>query len=385
MLNILNKIFRLLASYGFAIVLLFFLLLLTFFGTLEQVNQGLFEVQKKYFESYFLVHQIGPVPIFLPGAYLLLALLFVNLLFGAIIRAPKQWKHPGMLIAHGGILLMLLGGLVTFQASTRGYMQLYEGQRSEEFVDYHDWEIVITELDGPQAGRQHIIQHDQFASMAPDATRTFYSDDLPFDLYIEGFLRNCRPVSSMAAAQGIDGFQLQPLELEKEAEMNLAGAYAIAIDKDTQESAESILFGFTQGPWVYENDGVHYSVDLRKRRYQAPFTIELTKFIHEMHPGTGMASNFESVVTKIDGDSDRQVHIRMNEPLRDQGYTFFQASFGPKNAQPGQPMFSVFEVVNNPADKWPLYACIIITFGMSLHFLQKLYAYLKRQNRKAAA
>jgi cytochrome c biogenesis protein ResB len=98
-----------------------------------------------------------------------------------------------------------------------------------------------------------------------------------------------------------------------------------------------------------------------------------------------MASNYESIVTKIDDDTPRQVHIRMNEPLRDQGYTFFQASFGPKDAQPGQPMFSVFEVVNNPADQWPLYACIIITLGMSLHFVQKLYAYLKRQNRKASA
>lgn len=379
------KLFRFFASYGFAVVILFFLLLLTFFGTLEQVEHGLYEVQKKYFESFFLVHEIGPVPLLLPGAYLLLVLLFMNLLCGAILRAPKQWKRPGMLIAHGGILLMLLGGLVTFQASTRGYMQLYEGERSREFHDYFYWEIAITDLDGDQAGRQHIIVHDQFAHMERGENRTFHSDTLPFDLYVEGFMRNCRPAPSLAPAQGIDGIWLEPLALAKEAEMNAAGAYAIAIDNATQESAEGILFGFARVPWIHEQDGVRYAVDLRKRRYEAPFTIVLEEFIHEQHPGTGMASNYESIVTKIEGGTERQVHIRMNEPLRHHGYTFFQASFGPKDAQPGQPMFSVFEVVNNPADQWPLYACIVITLGMSLHFVQRLYFYLKRQNRKAAA
>jgi hypothetical protein len=385
MLTPFKLLFRLVASYGFAVVILFFLLLLTFFGTLEQVNHGLFEVQKKYFESIFLVHHIGPVPLLLPGAYLLLTLLFFNLLCGAIIRSPKQWKRPGMLIAHGGILLMMLGSLVTYQASTRGYMQLYEGERSKEFHDYFRWEIAITELNGDHAGRQHVIHHEQFATMEQGENRTFFADQLPFDLFVEGFTRNCQPAPSVAPAQGIDGIWLEPIALHKEAEMNAAGAYAIAIDKATQESAEGILYGFARVPWVHEHDGVQYAVDLRKRRYEAPFTIVLEEFIHEQHPGTGMASNYESIVTKIDDDTPRQVHIRMNEPLRDQGYTFFQASFGPKDAQPGQPMFSVFEVVNNPADQWPLYACIIITLGMSLHFVQKLYAYLKRQNRKASA
>ena len=65
-----------LASYGFVVVLLSFLLLLTLLGTLEQAEYGLFAVQKKYFDSLFLVHKLfGLIPIPLPGVYLLLALL----------------------------------------------------------------------------------------------------------------------------------------------------------------------------------------------------------------------------------------------------------------------------------------------------------------------
>ena len=77
---------NLLASYGLAVVLLFFLALLTFLGTLAQVQMGLYEAQKKYFESFYVVHEFWDIPVLLPGAYLLMALLFVNLLLGAILR-----------------------------------------------------------------------------------------------------------------------------------------------------------------------------------------------------------------------------------------------------------------------------------------------------------
>jgi hypothetical protein len=50
-----NKLFRAFGSFGFAVVLLVFLLILTWLGTLEQVEVGLYEVQKKYFDSLVLV------------------------------------------------------------------------------------------------------------------------------------------------------------------------------------------------------------------------------------------------------------------------------------------------------------------------------------------
>ena len=70
-------------------------------------------MQNKYFNSFFLVHALfGKIPIPLPGVYLLSVLLFINLTCGAIIRVTKDWRHPGMLIAHGGILYMLIAGFV---------------------------------------------------------------------------------------------------------------------------------------------------------------------------------------------------------------------------------------------------------------------------------
>jgi cytochrome c biogenesis protein ResB len=128
-----------------------------------------------------------------------------------------------------------------------------------------------------------------------------------------------------------------------------------------------------------------YGLNLRHERYEAPFTLTLDKFIRDLHPRTMMAANFESEVTKTDGASSRKVNIRMNEPLRDQGYTFFQASWGPEGAQPGEPLFSTFAVVKNPADQWPKYACYVIGIGMLIHFSQKLAGYIRAQNRRRSA
>ena len=72
----------------------------------------------------------------------------------------------------------------------------------------------------------------------------------------------------------------------------------------------------------------------------------------------------------------------MNEPLRQDGYTFFQASWGPQDAKPGDRLYSVFAVVDNPSDMWPLYSCIMVGVGLLIHFFQKLVGHLTRTARR---
>lgn len=380
-----KKLFDFLASYGFAVVLLILLTILTLFGTLEQAHSSLFDVQNKYFNSFFLVHYLfGVIPVPLPGVYLLTALLLVNLTCGGIIRARKDWRRPGMLIAHFGIIYMIFSGFVTYHFSTSGQMTLFPEQRSNQYASYYDWEISIAELKDGLIGRQWIIQHDQFTDMEPSDTREFFHSDLPFTLLIEGFVSNCLPVPA-AGDEGVDGVKLQAQPRAMAAEQNMAGAYAMVLDKENQEVQNGILFGFALSPWVVTVQGRDYAIDLRHQTWDLPFTIKLDEFIRELHPRTGMASNFESVVTMTEGQVDRKINIRMNEPLRHKGYTFFQASWGPQNARPGDPLFSTFAVVNNPADQWPLYSCIVIAVGLTIHFMQKLVSYLRAENRRRTA
>ena len=62
-----RSLFRGLSSFGFAVVLLLFLLLLTWLGTLEQVEFGLYEVHRRYFDSLFVVRWAGPFNLRLPA------------------------------------------------------------------------------------------------------------------------------------------------------------------------------------------------------------------------------------------------------------------------------------------------------------------------------
>lgn len=390
-MNVLKKVFDFLASYGLACVLLFFFLLLVIFGTLEQVNQGLFEVQKKYFESFFLIHYIKlgsfSLPLPLIGGYPLMGLLTVNLVLGAIIRAPKHWRQPGMLIAHGGILMLVAAAVVTWKGSIGGHMTLFEKESSSNFDDYYAWEIAITELGRPEGARTFTITHDQLEGMDEAETRTFTSKELPFTLTLSDWMPNANPrqLAPMLQETGFDGVHMEPMPLSKEAEQNLAGVTAKVTPTDGSAAQTNYLWGFSTGPWVVNAGGKQYGLLLRHLRYPVPFQITLDKFIRDLHPRTTMASNFESVVTKTEGNSSRKVNIRMNEPLRYKGYTFFQASWGPPNAKPGEPLYSTFAVVKNPSDQWPKYACYVIGIGLLIHFSQKLGGYIRAQNRRRTA
>ena len=113
-MNYLKKSFDFIASYGFACIIFVFLFVLTYLGTIEQVNVGLYEAQKKYFESMIVVHWLGPIPIVLPGVYLLLVLFTVNLIAGGIIRLRKNKNTIGNLITHLGMLMMVFAAFVNY-------------------------------------------------------------------------------------------------------------------------------------------------------------------------------------------------------------------------------------------------------------------------------
>ena len=92
-----------LGSMKLAVALLVLLGLLTWLGTLAQIEDGLWKAQKEYFESWFLIADLElgwwgqPVlpdadgrgfvlRIPLPGAYPVMALLFLNLMVGGMLR-----------------------------------------------------------------------------------------------------------------------------------------------------------------------------------------------------------------------------------------------------------------------------------------------------------
>jgi hypothetical protein len=128
---------RLLGSMKLSVWLLLILAALTWLGTLAQVGRSLFDVQREYFESWFVFAKLPvalwgwepvskPLVIPLPGAYPVMGLLFVNLLVGGLLRMKWNGRNAGILITHLGIALLLVAGFVKMHYSYAGNMALFE-------------------------------------------------------------------------------------------------------------------------------------------------------------------------------------------------------------------------------------------------------------------
>lgn len=383
-----GRIYDVLSGFGLATITLLLLGLLTWFATLEQIDNGLYPTLNKYFhwKSVFLLPEINgkTVPLPLPGGYWVCAVLLVNLILGGVIRIRKGWKHCGNLIAHFGIIFMLLGGGVSHHFSERGNMAVGEGESSNTAEDYFEYVIEVAEIKDGKPGTIHVIRGRDLDDLGAGRNRAFHFKDFPFALEIGGYLPNALPVSANERAPDrhqpvVEGYFLmaKPKEAKPEpAEQHTAACYARLLPSGGGTSAPFILAGASFHPFTYQQGDRVFTFDMRKRLWPMPFTVKLDKFTAEFHPGTGMAAKFVSNITRVENGSEAKVTIRMNEPMRYEGLTFFQASYGPPGAGPGDKMYSVFEIVRNPADKWPEWSLWIVAFGMLVTFLIKLGSFL---------
>ncbi len=376
-----------LSSFWLSCTLLMFLALLTWLGTLEQVNTGLFEVQRRYFESFFVVHRAGSIPVPLPGGLLVMSVLFVNLVIGGIVRLRKGSATAGILVTHVGILMLLGAGYVKSFHSEDGHTTLFEGQSSNVFQSYNRWEVAILQPLDDGRLRELIAPQEDFEHNVGLMPAKLVTGELPFDVELRYFTPNASvlPKGPMVrtAMPVIEGYFISPLPLEKENETNVAAACATVVEKATGARQESILYGMSRQPWTATVGGRKYGIELRREQYQMPFTVELDDFRKEDYPRLDMPKAFSSDVTVREGSSSRPVKISMNEPLRQDGLVLYQASWGPSNARPGDPLFSTLAVVRHPADHYPLYACIVIAAGLLLHFTRRLMKHIRSQAPKA--
>lgn len=422
---------RALATIGslkLSVVLLMLLAALTWLGTLAQIKNGLWQTQRDYFESWFVIAEL-PLswwgnPLFvgqsgepwalkipLPGAYPVMALLFVNLMVGGLLRIRWHLRNIGVLIVHVGIALLLIAGFVKLEVSYSGSLALYEmpqsGQgvpnrqyRASTFVSFHDHELAVLKPLG--ATIEERVVPESALTNAKSGTVTVRGEGLPFRVEVHHWLDNCRAMPKGPMVQATTpvlgagdgpGLFLNAVEVQPEREHNQVGCYVTVVTDDDQRF-EAMLVSSPwrlpqedrRSPFSFEVGGQRYGLDLRRVVYDMPFAVQLDEFIRREHPGTMQVADFRSKVTVLEGDSTRQAQIWMNNPLRKNGFALYQTSWGPQQAgRPagGPPWYSVFEVADNPSDKWPEYACWVIAFGLLVHFGFKLGRFLMSSSREA--
>lgn len=130
-----------------------------------------------------------------------------------------------------------------------------------------------------------------------------------------------------------------------------------------------------------EVDGKTYEFALRFKRFYKPYSLTLLDFTHERYPGTDLPKDFRSRV-RIDHPAKnerRETEIFMNNPLRYEGLTFYQASF-----EPGDTV-TIFQIVKNPSWLTPYFACLMVGLGLTVQFMIHLVEFIQKRKTPAPA
>jgi hypothetical protein len=128
----------------------------------------------------------------------------------------------------------------------------------------------------------------------------------------------------------------------------------------TGESKEFWLSNRTVQGFTWGNSQIEGFVG--NKTLEIPFQIHLARFKIEHYPGTQDPSSFESIVNVL----GNRVRISMNEPLKQSGYTFYQASYS--QDERGLPI-SVLSVNKDPGRVLKYFGSLLLVIGLILHYL----------------
>jgi hypothetical protein len=357
-------------------------MILVFVGTLAQVEQGLYLAQDRYFKSLFVfwspVGANWQIPVF-PGGYLIGGVLVINLIVSYARRYPFKLKNSGLLMIHGGLVLLLVGQLLTDVLSVESAMRMEHGETKSYSEDFHAIELVLIDTSNPDRDRVVSVPGSW---LRPDAT--FDLPATPFRMRVKDFWVNADILNTSAhgalpsgANQGA-GNGRYVLPLAPTYKMNERNLPAATVElSHNGGSVGSWLVSHLLLPQPVEHEGRSFRIALRPKRHYKPFSLTLLDLRHDVYQGTQIPKNFSSRVRILNPGTgeDREVLIYMNNPLRYSGLTFYQyqmAAEGPVRA-------STLQVVRNPGWITPYLACLLVGFGMTLHFVIHLMAFLRKR------
>jgi hypothetical protein len=379
-----KKLYDFISSLRLTVVCLGFALVLVFVGTLAQVEQGLYQAQARFFKSFIIYWNFSPtmkVPV-LPGGYLLGTVLLVNLLAAHFKRFTFSKKKTGIFMVHFGLILLLLGQLFTDVLSRESAMRLEEGETKNYSEDFHANELVLIDTSDPQGDEVVSIPEGVVAR-----EKEIRHAKLPVTLRVASYWQNSDllekavPMSiPVGATQGV-GRNAHLIVRKPVTDMESRNLPSAVIEVLTSA-------GTSLGTWLVSSQfsqkqtfslaNKTYQLAMRFTRHYKPYSLTLLDFTHERYPGTDKPKDFRSRVrlTNSQKNEDREVEIFMNNPLRYDGLTFYQASF-----EPGDTV-TVLQVVRNPSWLTPYFACVLVGAGLIVQFMMHLMEFVKKRKTK---
>ncbi len=358
-------------------------IILIFWATLAQVKLGIWGVQEKFFHTLFVLETIPgtaiPVPVF-PGGYLLGGLLLINLVAAHIYRFKLEWKKAGIQLTHLGLILLLVGELITSLMQVESNMRLEEGGTVHYSESYRNNELAILDTTNPEFNEVVAIPEAVLADGG-----SIQHPKLPFQIRIRDYYPNAAlqmrdQVPGAAPSPATAGIgprvAVTPLRLTYKQDERNAPAAHIEFVGPEGTLGTWLVSPLLSAPQKFDYAGRTWELTLRFKRYYHPFAITLLDFSHDKYPGTDIPKNFSSRIRlkTDDGRGDREVLIYMNNPLRHAGLTFYQASF-----EKGDTV-SILQVVRNPGWVLPYVSCVMMGLGLLVQFGIHLIGFVRKRS-----
>lgn len=404
-----RRVLKALASLQLTVVLFALSIALVFLGTLAQVDSGIWTVVDKYFWSWVvwvptdLINKFGQVFIAewfpkgrtwpglfpFPAGKLLGGLMLVNLLAAHATRFRLTWRRSGVVLIHGGMILLFAGEFVTREYAVEQRMTIAEGQSVNFTEDHRVVELAFVDRTDPKEDRVVVVPESLLRKTGERITDA----ELPADVKVTDFMPNSdleqvgggRP-NPATAGTGLRAVAVRKPEVsgtDPNQKIDVPSAYVTLYKKGTAEEIGTYLVSGWLAPGsptaalnAVVVGGTPHGVALRFKRYYKPYSIALVKFRFDRYAGTTKAKNYSSDVRLSDPDlqvADEPHLIRMNEPMRHRGETFYQQSFDATETG------TVLQVVKNPGWLIPYVSCVVVTFGLVVHFGITLTKFLVRR------
>jgi hypothetical protein len=372
-------------SLRLTVVLLVLSMILVFAATLDQVNLGIWAVQEKYFHSLFVLWRIPgtaiPLPVF-PGGYLIGGFLLVNLISAHVYRFKLTWRKSGIFLTHAGLILLLIGELLTGLWQEEFQLRLKEGETKSYAESYRYNELAIINTTDPKFDDVVAIPDKLLADQTP-----IQHPQLPFRVVTKEYYPNADlrmrastgDNPSLATAGIGPQITVTPLPLTyKQDERNWPAAFVELVGP---EGSLGIWLVSPQlpAPQAFDYGGRSWRIGMRAQRAYKPFSLTLEKFSHDVYVGTDIPKNFSSRLhlQTADGRDDREVLIYMNNPLRYAGLTFYQASYDGEHT-------TILQVVRNPSWRLPYISCAMVALGLIVQFGIHLIGFIGKRRAAAA-
>ncbi|MBF0246040.1 MAG: hypothetical protein HQL31_12355, partial [Planctomycetes bacterium] len=135
-----NQALEILASLKVTVACLLVFCVLTVFGTVYQVENGIHAAKERYFTSwYFLAWSFLPVP----GAKAVMGIFSINLVASLLLRIKYIWRDLGLFLTHVGLLTFCAASVWTYAFSVESHLSLREGEASNVATSSEEWELAL--------------------------------------------------------------------------------------------------------------------------------------------------------------------------------------------------------------------------------------------------